>query len=116
MPHRFLSPLLALAVLGIALGGCRAKASRASAEHAGIHSVTLNWRASVSPVAGYRIYRATNATDSPGLIGVTLANTTTFKDTTVQAGHQYFYVVTAFDSAHKESVVSNKSSVTVPSP
>jgi fibronectin type 3 domain-containing protein len=116
MPRRFLSPLLALVALAIALGGCRAKASRAAAERAGSHSVTLNWHASASPVAGYRIYRATNATDPPGLIGVTLADTTTFKDTSVQAGHQYFYVVTAFDSAHKESVVSNKTSVTVPSP
>ena len=62
------------------------------------------------------MYRATNPNDSPGIVGVTPADTTQFTDFTVLSGHTYFYVVTAFDLANKESVPSNKVSATVPVP
>lgn len=74
----------------------------------------LTWRASASPVIGYRVYRATNPNDPPGLIGVTDA--TQFTDPAVAAGRTYFYVVTAFNSANKESAPSNKVSAKVPKP
>jgi len=41
---------------------------------------------------------------------------TTYTDSTVQAGVTYFYVVTAVDSSGNESVYSNQASATVPTP
>jgi len=116
MPRRKLILMMSLAVLGIGLAGCGGKTPTAPAAGVQPHSVTLTWDASVSPVSGYHVYRATNPSAPPGLLGVTPVGTTQYVDSTVEAGHTYFYVVTAFDSANTESELSNEISVTIPAP
>ena len=78
------------------------------------HSVTLTWNASTTSVAGYRAYRATtpggpymalNSAPSPQL---------QWKDSTVQAGTTYYYVVTAVAANSTESVYSNQASAAIP--
>ena len=105
---------MSLAVLGLGLAGCAGQTSHAPVARVEPHSVTLTWNASTSPVSGYRIYRATNPDDPPTPLALTPPDTTQYTDTRVEAGRTYFYFVTAFDPANRESVPSNKVSVTVP--
>jgi fibronectin type 3 domain-containing protein len=50
------------------------------------------------------------------MLNSSLAATTTYIDTTVQAGQTYYYVVTAVDSSNVESAYSNQASATIPTP
>ena len=106
---------LVFAVVALSLAGCHGKSPKTT-ERVGVHKVILTWRASTSPVLGYRVYRAANPTEPPGVVGVTPADVTQFTDLAVSSGHTYFYVVTAFNSVNKESVPSNKVSATIPVP
>ncbi len=77
------------------------------------HSVTLNWQASTSSgVTGYNVYRSTV---SGGYYGL-LANTgnLTYKDSAVQSGTTYYYVVTALNSVGQQSAYSNQVTAVVP--
>lgn len=82
-----------------------------------IHSVDLAWDASNSPgILGYMVYRATISGGPyvaliPGPIS---GNGLT--DTDVQAGQTYYYVVTAVSLENLESLLSNETKTTVPSP
>lgn len=80
------------------------------------HSVDLKWKASISRVVGYNVYRS--ETDAGPYIKLTSApvRTTNYTDRGVQSGHTYFYAVTAIDSKGKESVHSNHAKVPIPSP
>ena len=78
------------------------------------HTVTLTWKASVSPVVGYNIYRKTkpesdyvkiNSSPVPGL---------TYTDKTVESGMTYHYMVRAVDNHGHESVNSGEFTVQVP--
>jgi hypothetical protein len=74
---------------------------------AGSQVVDLSW--SISPendVAGYRVYRgeADGARGQP--LVPDLIPTPAFRDTTIEAGHQYRYTVTAVDRAGNESAES----------
>src|SRR5207244_501543 len=80
------------------------------------HSVTLNWGASTSSVAGYNIYRAAVSGGSYARQNQSANGTLTFTDTNVQAGQQYFYVVTSVDLNSVESTYSNEVSARVPTP
>ena len=106
--------LMSLAMLGSALAGCGGKAPASPAVQVQPHSVTLTWDASVSPVSGYRVYRATSASAQPVVVAITPANTTQYTDTSVEPGKTYFYAVKAFDSDDQESVFSNRISATIP--
>jgi hypothetical protein len=82
-------------------------AAQLAGDTAGSAVVDLSW--SISPendVAGYRVYRseADGARGQPLLPD--LIPTPAFRDTTVQAGHQYRYAVTAVDRAGNESAAS----------
>lgn len=85
-----------------------------TAPHA--HSVDLKWKASVSRVVGYNVYRS--ETDGGPYIKLNSApvRTTNYTDRSVQSGHTYFYAVTAVDSKGKESVHSNQAKALIPSP
>ena len=75
---------------------------------AGDGSVSLSWTAnSESDLAGYRVYRSTEATVAPDS-GHLLAETTTsaYDDTTAANGTTYHYLVTAVDKAGNESAAS----------
>jgi fibronectin type 3 domain-containing protein len=94
------------------LGSSRAGQSGASRPH----SVDLKWKASVSRVVGYNVYRS--ETDGGPFLKLTSApvRVTNFTDRNVQSGHIYFYAVTAVDSKGKESGYSNQIKAPIPSP
>jgi len=105
---RAFTGLLPLAVLALGLAGCQRKPREA------FHPITLSWHASTSPVAGYRIYRADNPYGFASPLAVTAAGATQYTDATAKSGHTYVYSVRAVNSAHIESVASNKITVTTP--
>ncbi|HXA75822.1 MAG TPA: choice-of-anchor D domain-containing protein [Candidatus Acidoferrales bacterium] len=77
----------------------------------------LSWDPSTSGVVGYNVYRGTQSGGPYGTkMNSSLITSTTFTDTSVQAGQTLFYVVTAVDSSSVESNYSNQISATVPSP
>jgi hypothetical protein len=80
------------------------------------HSADLKWKASVSRVVGYNVYRS--ETDGGPYIKLTSApvRATNYTDRSVQSGHTYFYAVTAVDSRGKESERSNQAKALIPSP
>jgi fibronectin type 3 domain-containing protein len=77
------------------------------------HSVTITWTASVSPIAGYTVYRA-SPPSSPARLTSSLVSDTQYIDRTVEAGHTYSYSVTSVDSNGIESKPSGNITVTVP--
>ena len=105
---------VSLAVLGLGVAGCGGKIPASPAVGVKPHSATLTWDASTSPVSGYHVYRAANPNAPPGLLGVTPADTTRYVDTSVEAGHTYYYSVKAYDSADRESEPSDVVSATIP--
>jgi fibronectin type 3 domain-containing protein len=102
--------------LGVCLAGCEERAPISPAVDVQPHSATVTWNPSVSPVSGYRVYRAASETAQPVALAVTPADTTQYTDTSVEPGKTYFYTVTSFDSANRESVFSEKVSATIPAP
>ena len=79
------------------------------------HSVGLAWTDSATTVAGYNVYRGTNA-GGPYVTKLTASPTTStqFTDTGLQSGQTYYYVVTAVDSNGVESVYSNQATASIP--
>ena len=80
------------------------------------HSGTLIWNASTSTVIGYDVYRGTVSGGPYTKINSLVDATTTFTDTTVQAGQTYYWVVTAVNSSNVQSTDSNEVSGTIPTP
>jgi len=81
------------------------------------HSVTLNWVASTSSnIAGYNVYRAMTSGGPYTKTNTSLITTTSYVDTSAQAGIIYYYVVTAVDTSNNESINSNEAQATVPIP
>jgi len=84
---------------------------------AGAHSAALSWTASTSSgVAGYNVYRGTTTGGPYTKLNSSIVAGLTFTDSTVVAGHTYFYVVTAQDGTGTESVFSVEVSGTIPTP
>ena len=79
------------------------------------HSVILMWNPSSSNVVGYNVYRGTNTGGPYSQINAMTA-TTSYTDSSVQAGQAYFYVTTAVDGTGKESPYSNQTQAVVPTP
>jgi hypothetical protein len=80
------------------------------------HSVSLAWTASTSTVAGYNVYRGTQSGGPYAIINGSTDTSTTYTDSSVQAGQTYYYVVTAVDGSGTESVNSNQAQAVVPTP
>ena len=80
------------------------------------HSGTLNWTASTSTVIGYDVYRGTVSGGPYTKVNSSVDATTTFTDTTVQAGQTYYWVVTAVNSSNVQSNYSNEVSAAIPTP
>lgn len=77
------------------------------------HSVALSWSPSVSPGAGYRVYRD----DGSGLFRLShVIHDLTYTDATVVSGNTYHYAVTAVGSADDESSYSNEATAVIPTP
>lgn len=80
------------------------------------HSATLTWTASTSAVSGYNVYRSTISGGPYTKLNSSLITTTSYTDSTVQAGLTYYYVLTSVDSTGVESVFSTQVSATIPTP
>ncbi|HJZ65235.1 MAG TPA: choice-of-anchor D domain-containing protein [Candidatus Acidoferrum sp.] len=78
------------------------------------HTVTLTWNPSSSVVSGYHIYRGSASGGPYSLLNSVLYQGTSFVDSNVVNGTQYFYVTTAVDASGVESVFSNEASATIP--
>ena len=76
------------------------------------HSVTITWKPSKSPVAGYNVYRVLSP-GGPMKVSPGIVTETQFTDRTVETGNTYAYFVTAVDSKGVESAPSQKLSVSV---
>jgi hypothetical protein len=99
-------------VVNAALGGTCVTGSGAVS-----HYVSLSWTASVSAnIVGYKVYRATSSTGSYTLLTASPVTTTSYSDSTVQAGQTYYYAATAVDSSGNESTYSSQVSAAVPTP
>lgn len=80
------------------------------------HSVTLTWNSSTSSVVGYRTYRATTSSGPFSALNSSPISQLQWKDSTVQPGTTYYYVVTAVASNNAESIYSNQASAAIPKP
>lgn len=80
------------------------------------HSVTLDWNPSSDTVVGYHIYRSTSSSGPFSRISGSLVSSLNYLDASVQAGAEYFYVVTAVEASGAESAFSNVASGAIPSP
>jgi chitinase len=65
-------------------------------------------------VSGYYGYSSLKSGGPYTKLSTTPVSTTTYTDSTVQAGQTYYYVVTAVDSKNVESVFSAEISTNVP--
>jgi fibronectin type 3 domain-containing protein len=79
------------------------------------HSVDLSWSASTSSnVAGYYIERATTSGGPYQVLNSSKDTATSYVDSTVQAGKEYFYVIVAVNTSGQESTPSQQVSATIP--
>ena len=79
------------------------------------HSVDLSWSASTSSnVAGYYIERGTNSGGPYQVLNSSKDTGTSYVDSTVQAGKEYFYVIVAVNTSGQESSPSAQVSATIP--
>jgi hypothetical protein len=70
-------------------------------------AVDLSWSINLeTDVAGYRVYRSESENARGQLQTPDLLSTPSFRDNSVQAGHRYWYTVTAVDHAGNESPAS----------
>ena len=67
-------------------------------------------------VVGYNVYRATISGGPYTKINSALDGSTTYTDSTVQAGTTYYYVTTAVDGSGTESTHSNQVQAVIPTP
>jgi hypothetical protein len=81
------------------------------------HSVSLGWAPSTTPtIVGYLIERGDVSGGPYTPLTPTPIAATSYTDTTVVAGHTYFYVIVAVDSSGQTSPPSNEAAVTIPTP
>jgi hypothetical protein len=81
----------------------------------GTSAVDLSWTINLeTDLAGYRVYRSESEDEKGQLITPDLLPTPSFRDTTVVAGHRYWYSVTAVDRAGNESAPSSATLVEIP--
>jgi hypothetical protein len=80
------------------------------------HSVTLNWTASTSTVAGYNMYRSATSSGPYTKLNSALVTSTQYVDSGIQCGQTYYYVTTSIDSSDVESAYSNQVFATIPTP
>jgi len=78
------------------------------------YSVALSWSpSSSSGVTGYNVYRSTTSGQNYSRIASSVSSTS-YKDSTVQASTDYYYVVTSISSSGAESGYSSQISADVP--
>ena len=95
------------------LAGCGTVRSWYQKESSGPHSVTIQWKASTSPVAGYNVYREARP-KGPVKLNAKPVPDTQYVDQYVETGVTYTYYITSVNSKGLESRPSELVSVTVP--
>ncbi len=105
--------LFTLGVLSLLTGCGKLRSRFAHKEAVNPHSATITWAASVSPVAGYNVYRESESKD-PVKLTTRIVSGLQYTDNTVEAGHTYSYSVTAVDFKGLEGRPSEKITVTIP--
>lgn len=78
------------------------------------HTVRLTWKASISQVAGYNVYRSMTPGGDYVRINTSLVQELTYTDNAVDSGVTYYYVTRAVDARGRESVNSNEASAAIP--
>lgn len=79
------------------------------------HSVDLSWDPA-SAVVGYNVYRGSQPGGPYSRINPVLNASTSFTDSSVQGGQNYYYVTTSVDSAGAQSSYSNEIQAVIPAP
>ena len=106
-----ISILAGVTTTSVALSGTGTAASSSS------HSVDVSWSASTSSnIAGYYIERGTTSGGPYQVLNSSKDTGTSYVDSTVQAGKEYFYVIVAVNTSGQESSPSGQVSATIPSP
>jgi hypothetical protein len=100
--------------LKLAVSGSASNSTGSSPSAAAPHSVTLGWYAPSNSAAGYHVYRSEVAGGPFNRINTGQLQSTSYKDTAVVGGGQYFYVVTAVGESGSESAYSNEVAVVIP--
>lgn len=95
-------------------GAASSNTAPAPAPSATPHSVTLDWKASASAVAGYHVYRGESAGGPYNRVNSSIVSAVDYSDSAVLSGAHYFYVVTAVQSDGDESAFSNEVSADIP--
>ena len=80
------------------------------------HSATLSWQSGASQVTGYYVYRSTTSGGGYSRLNTLPVTSSSYADSSVQAGQTYYYVVTAVDTTGSESPFSNQVTAVVPTP
>jgi hypothetical protein len=89
----------------------------ATAQKPASHSASLTWHApssSTDPVDSYQVDRAVSGSTQFSTVGTTTAGSTTFADTSVQAGTTYQYEVRSVDESGNASGPSNTVTLSIP--
>jgi hypothetical protein len=94
----------------LAVLGCDRKTSAPGK----LHSVTITWKASVSKVSSYHVYRSDGPDAPPGLLAAIDADTTQYVDRGAEAGHTYYYSVKSVGVDGAESLFSDKVAAKIP--
>jgi len=79
------------------------------------HAVILDWNPSTSSVAGYYIYRSESSSGPFQRVTNSVIGSLNYRDSTVQPGGHYYYVVTAVEADGSESAYSNEVAADIPS-
>jgi hypothetical protein len=99
--------------LGVA--GSATNSTATSPSSVSSHFVTLNWDPSTSTVAGYHIYRGESSNGPFERITSSVLGSLNYRDSRVQPGGHYYYVVTAVEADGSESTYSNEVAADIPS-
>jgi hypothetical protein len=77
-------------------------------------SATLTWQAGASGITGYNVYRGIANGGPYSQVNSALVSTTSYTDSTVQAGNTYYYVTTEVNGQGQESGYSNVAEAQIP--
>jgi fibronectin type 3 domain-containing protein len=78
------------------------------------HSASLNWSLDSSATNGYNVYAGSTSGGPYTKVNPASVASTSYTDSSVQAGLTYYFVVTALDANNNESGYSNEVSALIP--
>jgi hypothetical protein len=80
------------------------------------HAVNLSWSENSSGVAGYNIYRSGTTGGPYAKLDASTDTSTSYTDSSVEAGQTYYYVTTSVGADGMESAYSSQISAVIPTP